>query len=201
MEKNDRGRGKDTVQVGAQIPVTDNAHYKAVWRIFKFLGDFSKKTLEEILKAGIKPYEVLEIEGNCQLNDGINNILTPAIIGGSYTPVNTTDGCIGVGDSSTAAAATQTGLQASSNRQWVIVTSTSGTGSSQQLVLQASFGSSYGNFAWNEICAGSTTTPGSLPSTGATPPATAHVLNRLVQSMGSKASGTTWVATLTITYS
>jgi hypothetical protein len=157
-------------------------------------------TLEEIMAAGVKPYETLEIDGNCLLNDGINNILAPALIGGSYTPINTTDGCIGVGNGTTAAAATQTALQGSSC-QWVIVTSTSGTGSSQQLVVQGSFGSSYGNFAWQEICAASTTSPGSLPSTGTTPPATAHILNRLVSSMGTKASGTTWTATLTITFS
>jgi len=152
------------------------------------------------MAAGVKPYAVDEYEGNCLLNDGINNILTPALIGGSYTALNTTDGCIGVGNGTTAAAATQTALQGSSC-QWVIVTATTGTGSSQQLVLQASFGSSYGNFAWQEICAASTTTPASLPSTATTPPATAHILNRLVQSMGTKASGTTWTVTLTITFS
>ena len=192
--------GNEKVRVGAIVSLSEKAKWHAHWTIRKFVGDFPGMTPEEVMAAGVKPYETLEIDGNCLLNDGINNILTPALIGGSCTPINTTDGCIGVGNGTTAAAATQTALQGSSC-QWVIVTSTSGTGSSQQLVLQASFGSSYGNFTWQEICAASTTTPGSLPSTGTTPPATAHILNRLVSSMGTKASGTTWTATLTITFS
>lgn len=194
--------GNDRINVGAQVPAKEQAHYKAVWRIYKFVGDYPGMPVEDILAAGVKPYDVLEFEGNCLLNDGINNIVWPAVAGASYTPINTTDGCIGVGDSNTAAVASQTGLQASTNRQWVIATSVT-QGSSQQIVIQASFGSTYGNFQWLEICAGSTTTPGSLPSTGATPPATAHVLNRLVPAggMGTKVSGTTWVATLTITLS
>jgi hypothetical protein len=192
----------DSVGIGVSAEVKEKIHWRAHWTIRKFVGDFPGMTPEEIIAAGVKPYETLEIDGNCLLNDGINNILTPALIGGSYTPTNTTDGCIGVGNGTTAASASQTALQGSSC-QWVIVTSTSGTGSSQQLVLQASFGSSYGNFAWTEIAAASTTTPGSLPSTATTPPSTAHILNRLVPSggMGTKASGTTWTVTLTITFS
>lgn len=196
----EKSKTQETLAVGAAMPAEDHLWKAHVhWKIHKFVGDFPQMTPEEIMAAGVKPYAVDEYEGNCLLQDGINNILTPALIGGSYTPINTTDGCIGVGSSTTAAAATQTGLQTPIN--WVIVTATTGTGSSQQLVLQASFGSSYGNGAWNEICCGSTTTPGSLPSTAATPPATAHVLNRLVQSMGTKASGSTWTVTLTITFS
>ncbi len=193
---------QESLAVGAVLPAEEHCWKARVkWQVHKFVGDYPSMTSQEIMAAGVKLYAVNEYEGNCLLNDGINNILTLALIGGSYTPLNTTDGCIGVGDSTTAAVASQTGLQAATNKQWVIVTATTGTGSSQQLVLQASFGSSYANFAWNEICAGSTTTPASLPSTGATPPATAHVLNRLVQSMGTKASGTTWTVTLTITFS
>jgi hypothetical protein len=196
----EKANSMDTVGIGASAEVKEKIQWHAHWTIRKFVGDFPGMTPEEIMAAGVKPYETLEVDGNCLLNDGINNILTPALIGGSYTAINTTNGCIGVGNGTTAAAATQTALQGSSC-QWVIVTSTSGTGSSQQLVLQASFGSSYGNFAWSEISAASTTTPGSLPSSATTPPSTAHILNRLVSSMGTKSSGSTWTATLTITFS
>ena len=158
-------------------------------------------TTEEIMNAGVNPYEVLEIDGNCLLNDGINAIIWPLVAGAGGQAINATNGCIGVGDSSTPAAPSQPGLSASANRQWVRLNGSPITGSNQQIVFSASFASTQANFAWNEICVASTSTPGSLPSTGATPPATAHVLNRLVQNMGTKASGTTWVATLTITLS
>lgn len=192
--------GQEKVGVGAMVPLNEKGRWHAHWTIRKFVGDFPGMTPREIMDAGVKPYETLEIDGNCLQQDGINNIIWPAVVGATYTPINTANGCIGVGNGTTTASATQDALQGSSC-QWVIVTSTSGTGSSQQLVLTASFGSSYGNFAWNEICAGTTTTPGSLPSTGTTPPATMHILNRLVQTMGTKASGTTWTATLTVTLS
>jgi hypothetical protein len=202
--------GHDKVGVGASVAVHEKAKWHAHWTIKKYEGEypvlpfssdmFLAMTPEDLERAGIKPIETVEIDGNCLLNDGINNIIWPAVIGGSYTPINTTDGCIGVGDSSAAASAGQTGLQATTNRQWVIIASTSGTGSSQQLVLQATFTTSQANFTWNEICAGSTTTPSSLPSTGTAPPATAHVLNRLVNTnMGTKGSAATWTATLTVT--
>ena len=69
--------------------------------------------------AGVNPYEVLEIDGNCLLNDGINAIIWPLVAGAGGQAINATNGCIGVGDSSTPAVASQTGLSASANRQWV----------------------------------------------------------------------------------
>jgi len=204
----DRGNSKEGIGMGVMNMLSEKAHYHAHWTIRKFDTPddvdgtkYSKCTPEQLLALGLKLSEVLEIDGNCLLNDGLNNILTPALIGGTYTPINTTDGCIGVGDSTTAAAASQTALQASTNHLWVIVTSTTGTGSSQQLVVQATFSTSQANWAWNEIMCGSTTTPGSLPANSTTPPATEHVLNRLVTGMGTKASTATWTVTLTITFS
>jgi hypothetical protein len=62
-------------------------------------------------------------------------------------------------------------------------------GSNQQAKWQSTFGSADANFTWNEI----TVANGSSD--------TATNLNRKVQSLGTKASGTTWIAQLTITLS
>ena len=193
--------GYEKVGVGAMVPLGDKAKWHAHWSIHKFVGDFPGMTPQEIMAAGVEPYDILEIDGNCLLNDGINSIISPAVVGSLATPLNGTDGCIGVGDSTTIAAAAQTGLQASANHLWLLVSATPTVGSSQQIAISVSFASAQANFAWNEICAGVTSTPASLPANSQTPPATAHVLNRLVQTMGTKASGTTWTATLTVTLS
>ncbi len=193
--------GNEQANVGAFAPAEEKAKWRAHWSIKKFLGDYPGMAAEEIEAAGVVPYEVLEIDGNCLLNDGINAIILPAVVGSLATPLNGTDGCMGVGDSSTAAGPTQTGLVAGTNHLWVLLSATPTVGSSQQLVASATFSSAQANWVWNEICVGVTSTPASLPANSAAPPATAHVLNRLVQNLGTKASGTTWTGQLTVTLS
>lgn len=199
----DNSIGKETcLSVGAQLPTQDKGWLAKInWKIHKFTGDYPNMTAEEIMAAGVKPYAIDEFNGNCLLNGGINSLLVPALIGSATKFIDTTNGCIGVGDSSTAAAASQSALQAGTNHLWVIVTATTGSGADQKLVVAATFASAQANFAWNEICCGTTTTPSSLPADAATPPETDVVLNRLVSSMGTKASGATWTVTLTITFS
>lgn len=120
------------------------------------------------------------------MNEGINAAWT-LICGGGGTPFNNANSYIGVGDSATAADAVQTGLQASTNKLYKgMDTSYPTYGTSQQAVWRSTFASGEGNFAWNEI----TVANGNSDS--------AVNLNRKVQSMGTKVSGTTWVATLTI---
>ncbi|MGA2386971.1 MAG: hypothetical protein ABSG33_10620 [Candidatus Bathyarchaeia archaeon] len=187
--------GHEKVSVAAHAAASEKAAWMARWTIQKFVGDFPGMTPREIMDSGVKPYESLELEGNCLLNCGINSIIWKAVNGGLTSPLNATYGCIGVGDSTTAASASQTGLQASSNYLWVVATSVT-VGSSQQMVVVANFSSGQANYVWNEICAG--VAPSGLPSASAAPPGSGTALNRLVSTMGTKASGTTWTATLTV---
>lgn len=198
---NDKARGNDSMKVGAKLNLKEHGKVKAMWKIYKFLGDFPHMTAEQIMAKGIKPYEVLEYGPNLMLNDGYNNVILQALVGAAPTYLNGTDGCMGVGDSSTGASASQTALQAASNHLWVLLSATPTVGSNQQLVASASFSTSQANWTWNEIMLGTTTTPASLPSNSAAPPATAYVINRLVTGMGTKVSTATWVATVTITFS
>lgn len=183
----ERGVGKDMVSIGALIPIVDLGRWKAKWIIEKFVGDF--KSREEAIEKGAELLEKLEIEGNLLLNEGINALWTLAC-GGAETAFNNANSYIGVGDSSTAADATQTGLQATTNKLYKAMDTGYPTyGTAQKATWRSTFGSADANFAWNEV----TVANGNSDA--------AKNLNRKVQSMGTKASGTTWVATLEITLS
>jgi len=116
---------------------------------------------------------------------------------------------VGVGDSSTAFAASQTTLVANGANAWYEVMDSTypqwqGSGTPGQLNGQATFGTSNGNFAWNEWCwftsttaVGSWTSSATLASVGSN----TNMWNRKVTSLGTKASGASWVFTQTVTFS
>ena len=134
-------------------------------------------------------YERSVDEGNVLLNEGINNLLTLAE-GAGGNPYSNATAFIGVGDSATAAAAAQTGLQAASNKAWAAMEATFPTfGTSQQIVFKASFASGVGNFEWLEYSVGN-----SNDDSG-------ENLNRATFSKGTKVVGEVWTLTVTITLS
>jgi hypothetical protein len=141
--------------------------------------------------GGASPDEMVEKYGNLLLNAGITRLLN-LLIGSGATAFNNTNSRLGVGDSSTAAAASQTDLQGT-NKFFMTMDATFPTVSGQQVTFKATFGTGDANFAWQEwgIDNGS--------SSGAT--GTAPLLNRKVESLGTKTSGGTWVLTTTITIS
>jgi len=105
------------------------------------------------------------------------------------TKFDNSNAYIGVGDGTTAADATQTGLQGTNKQYKGMEAGYPTYGSSQKATWKASFGSTEANFAWEEA----TVANGSDD--------TAKNLNRKVQSMGTKASGTTWTLQIDITLS
>ncbi len=174
----EHGFGSEQVQVVPKMK--DVLHYKAEWEIIKYASDADF--------AAKKPYDIVKIDGNILLNAGINLLLT-LLAGGAGTAFNAANSYLGVGDSSTAEAATQTGLQAATNKAYVAMDSSYPTyGSSQQIVFQATFGSSVANFAWNEFIA--------INGNG-----TGTAFNRKVSAQGTKVSGQSWTLKLTITIS
>lgn len=152
----------------------------------KYEGDFASEA--DILAAGVEAYERIEREGNMLVNNGAQ-LLEDALIGTGITAFSNANARLGVGDSSTAASASQTDLQAASNKVRVAMDATYPSRSSQTLTFKATFGSAVGNFAWQEWGIFNA-------ASGAT-----SMLNRKVESMGTKSSGTTWVLTVTITIS
>lgn len=136
------------------------------------------------------PIEEVEIIGNILLNAGINELWTLAC-GSGGTEYDNGHAYIGVGDSSTAASATQTGLQASSNKTYKPMDATFPTsGSSQLVTFQATFGGSDANYSWQEFSVRNHSDETS-----------GQALNRLVSNQGTKTSGQTWQVQIQITLS
>lgn len=152
---------------------------KAVWTLTKYASE--QDALEH------NPFAVETIDGNLLLNEGINYLLTK-IFDGTGTLFDTSNTYLGVGDSSTAASAAQTGLQASTNKLYKAMFSGDFPSvSGQTITFKASFGSSEANFSWQEF----TVANGNSDS--------AVNLNRKVSDQGTKVLGQVWELTLTVT--
>jgi hypothetical protein len=164
----------------------ESANWLCQCRLSKYAEDIEPyRGQEEEFCRRFTPYEVIEGEGNCLLNTGIDEIWD-LVVGDSANHFSSTYAQIGVGDSVTAAAATQTDLQASTNKTYKAMDTGYPTSTSQQATFKASFGSSYANYAWNEWVV-------KHSSSG-------KCLNRKVENLGTK-SGGTWTLTVTITLS
>jgi hypothetical protein len=134
-----------------------------------------------------------EIAGNLLLNEGIQRMLDLLIAAGGVA-YNAANAFVGVGASSTAEAATQTDLQ--TTPFYKAMNATFPSRSSQTVSWQSDFTSTEANIVWNEwsVSAGATTASGAGFTVGTTN------LNRKVQSLGTKATGT-WTLTGQVTIS
>jgi len=146
-----------------------------------------------VLRAIVgEPEECTEIQGNLLVNEGIQRLQDMTMIATvtsnqtASNPWSNGNAYLGVGDSSTAEAATQTELQAATNRFYKAMNATYPSRSSQTVTFQSDFTSSEANYVWAEwsVAAGATTASGSGITTGTTN------LNRKVASLGTKATGT-----------
>ena len=138
--------------------------------------------------AGLPADDVVAVKDNLLLNDGIN-LLLDLLIGAGGTPYNAGNSYIGVGDSTNSAAASQTALEASSNKNFQGMESGFPQVSGQTVTWKAVWASGDGNFAWNEW-----TISNSNSDSGTN-------LNRKVAALGTKAAGSSWTLTVTITVS
>lgn len=172
----------------------DVIRWRAHWKVEKFDGDWKGRPLAE----WPAPYEVIEREGNLLMYGGASCLWQCLIGNGTGTAAQTLtffdngNAYIGVGDSSTAAAATQTDLQAATNKDRQPMESTypqhtdATTSGAASIIFRAVWGSSEGNFAWAEWGVFNGASGG-------------RMLNRKVESLGTKASGSTWTFTVTLT--
>jgi len=166
----------------------------------KYWGDWS----DADIKAGHAgdPYDVVFGSPNllmyggasCQWETLIGN--GTATAGQALTYFSNAQAALGAGDSSTAAAATQTDLQSASNKPRVAMNATypqhtdGVVSGSASIVFQSTFGTGTGNFAWQEWAVFNSATA-----------ATGRMLNRKVESLGTKTSAATWQFTVTLTLS
>lgn len=135
------------------------------------------------------PYEIISDEGNLLMTNGAFDLWT-ALTGGSISGgyFSNANAYIGVGDSSTAAAAGQTDLQASSNKLRKAMDATYPIVATNTCKFQSTFGTSDANFAWAEWAVFNASSSG-------------RMLNRAVASLGTKASGATWTFLVTLSLS
>lgn len=176
----------------------DKISWKAKWRIDKFKDPEGE--IANALQAGMSMANAVrlyaeaficteEFEANIALNEGLQ-VLIGLIAGiGSETAWNNANAYLGVGDSNAAENATQTGLQAATNKLWKAMDATYPQRTNQMCDWRATFGSADANYAWEEY-----TVVNASSDTGKN-------LNRKCSSKGTKASGESWVLSLQITFS
>lgn len=168
-------KGMDKISIGAGIGVVECAKWRPHWKIEKYNN-----------KGEL--YAVEEFDGNLLLNEGITEMLT-LLIGGAATPFNVANAYIGVGESTVAAAPTQTGLQATINKTYRPMDATYPQVSNQTVTFRATFGAGEAAFAWNEFTLANGNSDNAVN------------LCRKVENHGVKASADTWVLSLSITLS
>lgn len=116
---------------------------------------------------------------------GAVNVMAPALIGAAYTPFSAANAYLGVGDSTTAHAVGQTDLQAATNKLRKAMDATFPTNSSGTLTFRATFVEAEANFAWQEWAVFNASSAGTM-------------LNRRVQSLGTKPSTEQWRLSVTV---
>ena len=189
---NEIGKGKEKINITEQKGILEKAFENAVWKIARWASEEDRKagkiySSEEALKL-FKAPQFSEIKGNILLNSGINELWTLVCSSGG-TKFDNTNAQLGVGDSNTAENATQTDLQATTNKAYAGMVSGYPTyGTNQKATWKASFDGNAANFAWNEF----------VVRNGAT---ASKCLNRKVSAQGTKTSGQVWELTLEITLS
>jgi hypothetical protein len=177
--------------------VKDKVSWRSVWRIAKFKD--ADGVIEGMLRNGAAVEDVIrsfpeafigieEFEGNIALNEGLRALID--LLGGlaTVTKWDNANARLGVGDSTAAESADQTGLQGT-NKAFKGMDTGYPTRTNQTCEWRATFGGTEANFAWNEF-----TVVNAADDTG-------QNLNRKVVSKGTKASGETWTLSLQITFS
>jgi len=155
----------------------------------KHSGEGSAEELRTRFMDEVTPTEVIEFEGNLMMNVGIN-VMLDLLMGAAGTTFSNANAYLGVGDSNAAAAAAQTDLQAGVNKTYVGMVVAFPVVGTTAITFQSDFTGALGTYAWEE-CA---------TFNGNAPPASA-MLNRKVQSLGTKAAGATWTLSMVITIS
>ncbi len=170
--------------------------WRAHWRLDKFHDPTGE--IARVLQAGLPMAEALqrykdaflgteEWMQNLALNVGLQNLIDIICGIGTTTLYNNANARLGVGSDATAAAATQTDLLDASPT-WKAMDATYPQRSNQTAEWRATFGSAEANKAWEEYAVDNGSSAHKL-------------LNRKVESKGTKSSGETWTLSLQVSFS
>lgn len=149
-------------------------------------------------RLAVQPYGVSEVVGNLITNGGWTRLMSLLTNQSATQALDATHVRIGVGNSSTAEGYTDVDLLAAagSTNRWFQQVTGAGTLGTRTLAFAAAFGTADGNFAWNEFGLDVTTGTAAGGTTVG-----ALLFNRKAPiSQGTKASGQTWSATATLTF-
>lgn len=169
------------------VPKRRQANIQLAWNyeVSKFSPGTPKGLSgEELFRGAGTHWDLLEVikSKNLVVNVGLDEALK-LITGESTDVYNNTNSYIGAGNSATAAAAGQTGLQGGSTHWEAMDVSYPAAVASQQVEFRATFESADAQFAWEELALAS----------GNNPPTTGIMMSRTVKSFGTKPAAA-WVA-------
>jgi hypothetical protein len=180
------------------METNDKVSWKAKWRIDKFRDPTGQ--VAQALRSGLAAEQAIlgfgeaficteKFDANIALNEGLAELID--IICGLGTPTkwDAANARLGVGDSNTSEAATQTGLQASTNKTFKAMDANYPARTNQTAEWRATFGGDDANYAWEEYTVVNASTDAGKN------------LNRKAASKGTKASGETWTLSLQIMFS
>lgn len=120
------------------------------------------------------------------MTNAYRDFIAQQSIGEAVTAFNNANAYLGVGDSTTAFAATQTDLQAATNKLRKAMEATYPTRATNVLTFRSLFGTGDANFAWAEWGVFNASTAGTM-------------MSRKVEALGTKTSAQSWQLTTTIT--
>lgn len=188
-------RATQRAAVGAGLQSAQGVHIPTRITVAKFHGDVPHEA-QRLQDA----YEVIEREDNLLLYGGASCLWECLIGNGTGTAAQTLtyfdngNAHLGVGDSATAAAATQTDLQAVTNKLRKAMDATfpthadATTSGAASIVFKATFSTSDANWAWEEWGIFNGASGG-------------RMLNRKAETLGTKTSAATWALSITMTLS
>lgn len=163
----------------------DSGLWHARSRLEKFEGDIDGLDFNEKMDRLI---EVQEAEFNLLVNTGINELEKLLTGTGSPTAFNAANAYLGAGDSTTAASASQTDLQAASNKLRKAMDATYPLQATQVMTWKSTFATGDANYSWQEWAIFNASSSGIM-------------LSRKVTDMGTKTSAASWALTVTVTIS
>jgi len=113
--------------------------------------------------------------------------MVQSTIGAAVTAFNNANSYIGVGDSTTAHAVGQTDLQAATNKLRKAMDATYPSGATNVITFRSTFATTDANYAWQEWGVFNASCAGTM-------------MNRKVESLGTKTSAQSWQFTVTLTF-
>lgn len=188
--------GRESAQLSIRQAASDVLRWDCRWKVDKWSPgqvhavsqklDLAIPEVNTLLLEALKvePDERVLVEGNLLLNGGIQ-LMENLLIGAGGTTASNTTAQIGVGNGITAAAATQTALQGASTLYKGMLTGYPAR-TNQTLDFRSEFISGEAEFAWEEWAIRNDATA-------------AVLLNRKVEALGTKAAGSVWTITGSIT--